>query len=207
VHGLDACTLASGTGEPHSLPLLPCLAPAFLSRRLSLSVSELTLFHVSSSLFLPLLGPRPVAQGYGENASTELGSHPRIPLPCPSHPLGWRRKGRGVGGGLCRGVLHLLCLSTGRWILQGEGRYDVGEEGCEEKARGGGRGQGGTLKSSSPSPSPPSPFFLLDIPTVTCENERCRRLYHSVCLRQWLQTLPDVKMIRKHRGESDPPGA
>jgi hypothetical protein len=90
---------------------------------------------------------------------------------------------------------------------RGEVRRGRGGVRRKEKAREGRRGQGGTLKSSSPSPSPPSPFFLLDIPTVTCENERCRRLYHSVCLRQWLQTLPDVKMIRKHQGENDPLGA
>lgn len=133
--------LVSLTRFPSSLAWL------LLFCRLSLSVSEVTLFHASSSLFLPLLGPHPVAQGYGENASTELGSHPWIPLPCPSHPLGWRRerrrKGRGVGGGLRRGVLYLLCLSTGRWVLQGEGRYDVGGEGCEEKNSKGRRSRAG----------------------------------------------------------------
>lgn len=41
-----------------------------------------------------------------------------------------------------------------------------------------------------------------ETPTLPCENERCRRLFHPLCLRQWLQTLPDTKVLGGHMAAS-----
>ncbi len=48
-----------------------------------------------------------------------------------------------------------------------------------------------------PSVPPSLPLPFPETPTLPCENERCRRLFHPLCLRQWLQTLPDTKVLGK----------